>query len=284
MSLKKICFISFLGAIVSFASCNRIMPDSERKVAVEAHGNFLYEDDLQQIIPANSKASDSAEIADKYIRKWATDILMYEKAKQNISDMKEIERLVNEYRKTLTIHQYQQRLVDQSTVKKPTENEITTFYDQYKTQMIMKENMIKGLFLVVPEGAPYIKDVRNWVTKADQESIESIDKYSLQNAVSYDYFMDTWIPLAVITRKTPFEVKNPTHFMSANDFAEVSDSTHHYFLKISSYVAVGQMEPYELAREKIMNILLTRNNAEFISEVESQLYNNAVANKTVKLH
>lgn len=283
MQLKN-CFISLLFTTILFTtSCNRIFPDSEKKIVAEVSGNFLYEDDLQQIIPT-SHHQDSAELADKYIRKWATDILMYEKAKQNISDMSEIDRLVNEYRKTLTIHQYQQGLVEKQKQKTPTEAEVSTFYNEYSSQMIMKENMIKGLLLVVPEDAPHIKDVRSWVTKADQEAIENIDKYSLQNAISYDYFMETWVPLVSIASKTPFEIKNPTQFLSTNQMAETSDSTHHYFLKISSYITVGQIEPYDLAHDKIVNILSTRNNAQFILEIESQLFNDAIANKTIKLY
>ena len=279
----KYCFIAFSLALLSI-SCNRIFPDAERKVVVEVSGNFLYEDELQQIIPLNSQPSDSAELADKYIRKWATDILIYEKAKQNISDMSEIDRLVNEYRKTLTIHQYQQGLVEKQKQKKPAEAEILAFYDEYSSQMIMKENMIKGLLLVVPEDAPYIKDVRDWVKRADQEAIENIDKYSIQNAVSYDYFMENWVSLAAITRKTPLEIKNPTQFLSKNELVETSDSLQHYFLKISSYITVGQVEPYDLAREKIINILLTRNNARLILEVEKEMFNKAIADKTVVLH
>jgi len=277
-------FILFLLTICLFTFCNQKLPDSGRKVVAEAAGVFLYEDDLQQIIPPNLHSSDSAELADKYIRKWATDILVYGKAKQNIFDMSEIDRLVNEYRKTLTIHQYQQRLVEQNHSKTPEEREILEFYERYNAQMIMKENVIKGLLLVIPEDAPHINDVRNWVKKADQESIENIDKYSLQNAVSYDYFMDNWLSLATIIRQIPFEIKNPTRFLSTNDMVETSDSTHHYFLKISSYVAVGQTEPYDLAREKIVNILTAKNNTQFILEVENRLFNDAVADKTVKLH
>lgn len=277
-------FISFFFITFLLCSCNGKLRDSGREVVAEVYGNFLYMDDLQQIIPPDLHRSDSTELADKYIQKWATDLLMYEKAKQNISDMSEIDRLVNEYRKTLTIHQYQQRLVEQTPSKEPDEDAILEFYETYRPQMVMKENMIQGLLLVVPEDVPNINEVRQWVIKADQESIENIDKYSLQNAISYDYFMDTWIPFSTITRKTPFQIQSPTKFLSTNNLAETSDSTHHYFLKISSYAIVGQTEPYDLAKEKISNILSMKNNTQLISDLENELYKDAVANRTVKIY
>ena len=144
--------------------------------------------------------------------------------------------------------------------------------------------MIKGFLLVVPIGAPRIADVRYWVTRADEESIDNIDRYSLQNAVSYDFFMNTWTPFATVIGKIPFEIENPTRFLSSNQMIEVSDSVHHYFLRISSFFTVGQIEPYDFARNNIINILSVQNNVNFISEVESQLFNRAVADGTVRIN
>jgi len=279
----KINAILFISAFLLFASCKRIMPNSEQGIVAEVHGFTLSEDDLRQVVPSHLHASDSAEFADRFIRKWATDILMYAKARQNISDMSEIDRLVNEYRKSLIIHQYQQLLVERNQPKAPTEIEIRDFYERHKAQMIARENMIKGFFLIVPIDAPRIAEVRDWVAIADEESIENLDRYSLQNAASYDFFMNTWTPLAAITRRTPFEIENPTQFLASNQMAEISDSTHHYFLRISSFFTVGQMEPYDFARENIINLLSAKGNIDFISEVENQLFNRAVANGTVRI-
>lgn len=267
-----------------WGACRHILPEAGRKVVAEVHDKYLYEDELQQIIPSGLQAEDSALVVEKYIRKWATDILMYEKAKNNISDMTEIDRLVDEYRKTLTIHQYQQRLVEQYSPQEPQEEEIRSFYERYGGQMIVKENLLKGLFLVVPADAPRMDDVRSWVKKADTESLEQIDKYTLQNAVSYDYFMDNWLPLLTITRKAPFQIVNPAEFLSAHSLAEASDSAHHYFLKISEYCTVGQQEPYDLAREKIIKVLSAQSSGELISQMEQELYQDAVASKDLKIY
>jgi len=259
------------------------MPNVEQEIVAEVHGFILTEDNLRQVIPSHLSASDSAEFADRFIRKWATDVLMYTTARQNISDMSEIDRLVSEYRKSLIIHQYQQLLLERSQLQSPTEVEILDFYERHKSRMIARENMIKGFLLVLPIDAPRIADVRHWVTRADEESIENIERYSFQNAVSYDFFMNSWTPLASITRKTPFEIENPTRFLSSTQMAEISDSTHHYFLRISSFFTVGQIEPYDFARDNIINMLSAQNNVDFISEAENQLFDSAVADGTVRI-
>ena len=120
--------------------------------------------------------------------------------------------------------------------------------------------------------------------KADAESLEHIDKYTLQNAVGYDYFMDHWLPLSSITRKAPFRIKNPAKFLAGPSMVETSDSTHHYFLKISEYCAVGQPEPYDLARERIAKMLSAKKSGELVSEIERELYEDAVASQDLKIY
>ena len=272
--------------IVGFLSgCNKKSPDTNRILVAEVYDNFLYLDEVEQLIPPNSLPADSAELANKYIQKWATDILVYEKAKQNISNIDEIDRLVNEYRKTLTIHQYQQGLVDRShNTQKVTEEEMMAFYERYGNQMILKENIVKGLLLVVPVDAPNMKNVSDWVKKADEESLENIEKYSLQNAVSYDYFRDRWVPFTEISRNTIFQSINPSHFISTNNIVDANDSTYRYFLRIDNYLTAGSIEPYELAKNKIENILNTKNQAGIILNLEKELYQNALSRRVLKIY
>jgi len=268
--------------LILFASC---APNKEADVArtplLEVEGKFLYLDEVQQIIPPNVMDSDSTEIADSFIRNWVTDVLLYENAKRNITNQSEIDELVESYRKSLTIHQYQQKLIQQRLPKEPSEEALNSFYQEYSDQLLLKENIIKGLLLIVPVKAPKMANVRNWVQSGNTKSLESIEKYSIQNAISYDYFGDKWMPFSLILKKIPMQVEDPSHFVSSHRFFETSDSTQRYFLRIESYRNTGQVEPFEMARDRISNILFNKQKADFITQFETDLYEDAVKNETV---
>ena len=270
--------LSTLGVI---SSCVHKTPDIARKPLLEVEGRFLYFDEVQQIIPPSVSDTDSTQIAQSYIRKWVTDVLMYENAKRNITNSTEIDDLVESYRKSLTIHQYQQKMIEQKLPKEPSEVDLKSFYTQYSDQLVLKENIIKGLLLVIPQKAPKLNIVRSWVQSANAKSLENIEKYSLQNAISYDYFGDKWLPLSEILKKMPLKIQDPSRFLSSNRFVETSDSTEHYFLRISSYKTSGQVEPYEMARDRISNILLNKQKTDFIAKFETDIYNDAVENETI---
>ena len=280
--MKKFALLTFiLLTILVISSCVHKTPDVARKPLLEVEGNFLYTDEVQQIIPPNVNDTDSTAIANSYIRKWVTDVLMYENAKRNITNKNEIEELVESYRKSLTIHQYQQKMIEQKLPKEPTEADMKAFYTQYSAQLVLKENIIKGLLLIIPQKAPKLNIVRTWVQSGNSKSLENIDKYSLQNAISYDYFGDKWLPLSEILKRIPLKIEDPTKFLATNRFVETSDSTEHYFLRIEAYKTTGQAEPYDMAKDRIANILLNKQKADFIAKFEKEIYNDAVANETV---
>jgi len=271
----------FILALVAFTSCGRKTPDVARKPLLEVEGKFLYKDELQQIIPPNANDTDSTEIAQSYIRKWVTDVLMYENAKRNITNKAEIDELVENYRKSLIIHQYQQKMIEQRLPKEPAEEDLKAFYTQYSAQLVLKENILKGLLLIVPKNAPKLANVRSWVQSANTKSLESIEKYSVQNAISYDYFGDKWLDFSDVLKKIPLKIGDPSKFLSSNRFVETSDSTQHYFLRIESFRLTGQVEPYEMAKDRITNILLNKQKADFIFKFEKDIYDDAVSNETV---
>jgi hypothetical protein len=280
--MQKIIFLALLTIAIFFiSSCIHKTPEVTRKPLLEVEGKFLYFDEVKQIIPPNASDTDSTDIAQSFIRKWVTDVLIYENAKRNITNQTEIDELVESYRKSLTIHQYQQKMIEQRLPKEPTEEALKAFYTKYSEQLVLKENILKGLLLIVPKNAPKLANVRGWVQSGNTKSLESIDKYSIQNAISYDYFGNKWLPFSDILKKIPLKIEDPSKFLANNKFIETQDSLQHYFLRIESYRTSGQVEPFEMAKDRISNILLNKQKAEFIAKFEDDIYNDAVSNETV---
>ncbi len=278
----KTFFLPILSVVmVLFSSCGSKVADGNKSPLLEVEGKFLYYEDIQQIIPPNVNKADSAQIAKSYIRKWVTDVLLYENAKRNITNKSEIDELVESYRKSLTIHQYQQKMIEQRLPKEPSDEELQAFYKKYSSQLLLKENVIKGLLLVVPAKAPQIANVRNWVQSANVKALGNIEKYSIQNAISYDYFGDRWVPFSEVLKKMPIKVENPSSYISSNRFVEVSDSTHRYFLRIIGSRSTGSVEPFEMSRDRIINILLNKMKGEFITKFENELYDDAIKDENV---
>lgn len=200
--MRNICLLGLMMLLVG--ACGKPQYDHKgRTPLVELDGNFLYQEDLAAVQPVGQSKDDSLLFAEHYIRNWAEDILLYEKAQNNIPDNAEIEQLVKNYRKALIMHVYQQSLIQEKLAEEITEADLQTYYDTNKDVFKAEAPLMKGLFIKVPLTSPGIGRVRQWYKDERQSAVEHLEKYSLQNAVKYEYFYDKWIPASEILSLMP---------------------------------------------------------------------------------
>ena len=189
------------------AACTDSHDHRGKTPLVEVNGNFLYKEDLQSVLPAGLSKDDSLLFAERYIRDWAEDLLLYEKAQNNIPDNEEIEKLVGNYRRALIMHTYQQELIGQRLSNEIPEQELAEYYEKNKELFKLDRPLVKGLFIKVPLTAPQIANVRKWYKSDAQEAVEHLEKYSFQNAVKYEYFYNKWVPLSEVLDMIPLQQK-----------------------------------------------------------------------------
>ena len=115
---------------------------------------------------------DSLLFAEHYIRNWVEDILLYEKAQSNIPDNGEIEKLVENYRKALIMHTYQQALIHQRLSNEISEGELTDYYEKNKELFRLERPLMQGLFIKVPLTAPELNKVPRWYKTPTQDLYE----------------------------------------------------------------------------------------------------------------
>lgn len=271
-----------LLSILLCTACNRQYENKGRTPLIEIDGNFLYREDLQSALPGNLHKEDSLLFAEHYIRNWAEDVLLYEKAQDNVPDDGTIEKLVENYRKALIMHTYQQALIHQKLSDKISEEELVDYYDKNKELFKLEAPVMRGLFIKVPLKAPQLANVRRWYKSSAQDAVDHMEKYSLQNAVKYEYFYDKWIPLAEILDLIPQKKSNIEVLLNKQRHVELKDTAFYYFLNVGDYRAAGEQAPYEFVRSNVKDMLLNLKQVEFIKQIKSDLYQQAVNKKKIK--
>lgn len=279
--MRNICLLGLMMLLVG--ACGKPQYDHKgRTPLVGLDGNFLYQEDLAAVQPVGQSKDDSLLFAEHYIRNWAEDILLYEKAQNNIPDNAEIEQLVKNYRKALIMHVYQQSLIQEKLAEEITEADLQTYYDTNKDVFKAEAPLMKGLFIKVPLTSPGIGRVRQWYKDERQSAVEHLEKYSLQNAVKYEYFYDKWIPASEILSLMPLREEKVDAYFAKNRHVELKDTAYWYFLNVSDYIPTGGQEPYEAARSAVSEMVVNRKQVEFLNQVKGDLYNEAVEDGKLK--
>ena len=241
--------IFFLGllSILLCVACSEQHDHKGKTPLVELDGNFLYREDLQSALPARLSKDDSLLFAEHYIRNWVEDVLLYEKAQSNIPDNGEIEKLVENYRKALIMHTYQQALIHKRLSNEISEGELADYYEKNKELFRLERPLMQGLFIKVPLTAPQLNNVRRWYKAATQDAVEHLEDY-----------------------------------VNKNRHIELKDTAFYYFLNVSDFRSVGEQEPYEFARPKVKDMMLNLKQVEFMKKVKDDLYQQAVKKNEIK--
>ena len=274
-------FILIVSTLLAM-SCTESVNHYGKTPLVEVDGRFLYQEDLTSVLPSFVNKTDSTTFVDKYIHNWIEEVLLFDKAEGNIPDNKDIERLVASYRKTLIMHVYQEELLNQEIGTTITEEEVADYYKTHSEMFRAEQPLIKGLFVKVPLNAPHLNNVRIWYKSNNQLSIDRLEKYTVSNAVLYDYFYNDWKRLNTLLAKLPMKKQNSDYsYFEKNRNVEVADTAYHYFLHIEELLPEGDILPIEYAETEIKEILINLKRVDYINKMRHDLYDDALEKKQI---
>lgn len=270
--------IYILSGLLLLGSCSENTTTEQKGTLVKVNERTLTKEDVLSVLPKNISSADSLLWAESYIKQWVKDNLVYDVALQNLGDENraEIDRLVDSYRRSLVRYRYQEQLVHERLSANITDEEKRNFYDENQDQFELDHSLIKGLFLKIPIDAPNLDEVKKWYRSTSEASIEKIEKYSVQNAVVYDYFYDKWVSFDEVFVNIPIQVTNENEFLRTHSFVETADSSYCYLLNIEEYVAKGKIAPFEYASTQISDMLVNQRKVQFLKNFEEELYNDAI--------
>lgn len=280
----RIILIGILFALMC-AACGEAPDHRGKTLLAEVGDKYLYVEDLNAVFPLGLSGKDSLQFVESYVRNWAEDVLLYEKAESNIPGDALIEEKVANFRKALIVHTYQQALIQQQLSDELSEEELTNYYEQHQTLFKLESPLVQGLFIKVPLTAPRLNNVRRWYKSVEQEAIDNLEKYSLQHAVQYEYFYDKWISAADVLKFMPPVVSaSPENYLRKKHSSELKDSAFYYFLNVTDYRGAGEQTPYAFARPQVRDMLLNAKQVNFMQDVKEELYKQAVERNKIKIY
>ena len=265
-----------ITSIFLWSACNTTINSDLGDVIAKVGEHVLTEKSYRAVFPENTNSEDSLIISENIIKTWSKEMLMYDLAQDNIQDKERINQLVENYRKSLITYQYQEQLINEKMSDEISEADMQKYYNENKDKFKLENTLIKGLFLKIPIDAPQIDKVKAWYRSQSINDIENIEKYSLQNAVNYDYFYDRWVRLDDIMQLFPAPWSNPETLIRVQKQIEVQDSLFCYFLNIRGVRFIGEEEPYEYTKNNIKEILINQKRMDFLRNFEEELYQMAV--------
>ena len=186
--------------------------------------------------------------------------------------------------KTLILNIYQDKLIEQQLRREIPATEVTTFYERNKELFMHEEPMMQGLYLKISKSASNISSVRKWVRGVTPDDLENLEKYTLTNAIVYDYFVDNWRKLESVAARMPITADDLLSRLKKDNVVEFSDTAAIYFVNATNLVVKGEQKTLDMAYGEIEDLLLNSMKVNFINEVKYDLLKQALESGDVKIY
>ncbi|HKL71313.1 MAG TPA: hypothetical protein VJ855_01545 [Marinilabiliaceae bacterium] len=241
--------------------------------------------ELEGILPENINQDDSVALVEDYIGRWVKMRLFLHQAEINLTPSeKDIEKLLDEYKTTLLVHLYQQKMLEEKHSPMISDEEILSYYNDMKDNFKLQNNIVQGVFLKIPKEAPNQDNLRKWYKSKAPEDLMNLEAYAFQFARKYDQFIEEWVSFSRINSSFPVPISNEESFLRWRDHYETSDSLYNYYFARYNYHLMGEQAPLAYVKDRVEAILLNKKRLEFINKLGDELYEDALRDKIVKFH
>jgi len=268
--------------ILLFGACQQQEPD---KIPLAQVGNrILYKEDIEEVLPENLPDRDSALWVDDFVKKWVRSELVILNAEQNLSaELKNVDKELKEYRNSLLTYRYKNELMTQKMDTVITTGEVNAYYEQHKNEYLLKNNIVKAVYLKIPLEVANPETIKNLTMDENPQKLAQLDEYGVQYAKTYDRFGDKWVNSSNVLYQLPEEIEDEERFLRRNKFIESSDTGYYYFICIRDFRIQGQIAPISYVEPDIRNILLNERKVKFLRNIEDDIYNEGLVSNKFKI-
>ena len=282
--MKLTAFILFLFVL---GSCSGLVKKPEEKatrVVARAGNEDLDEESFAENFVSTGIIRDSAYNAKKSIEKWAGESLFYQEALQKLTDSeKKIERELESYRKALVNHIYQSRILEEYLDTSITNQEIEEYYNTYRDNFILKENIVKVIYFKIPIKAPAVTKIRSLVSSQKPKDIEQLTALVNQNAENFFMNDNTWLFIDDVKKEIPqLEDEADVNIQPGRVF-EIMDEQYYYYLKVKDIKIKNGLSPLNFERKNIRKFILNNRKAQIINQYKQSLLEKARADKSFEI-
>lgn len=267
-----------LAALVCFlglTQCKNTHKEGDTLIA-QVYESSLYESDLKQAL--EEEADDKIARA-QYIDSWIRKSLFLEKAALNTTDTDEIEHLIEQYRSSLIIQKHKEKYIAKNLQRGISDEELIAAYDNLKDNYKLRNSIFKTEIVVTPSEHQDKLDLITYFKKGDIEEWRN----SLASQVDI-HMQDTsrWYSWEELNQYIPYDLMIESDTKRDEDYFR-EDNLHLFFIRIYEKIDKNEIAPLSYMKDKLERAILENRKQLLLSEYSTELYNNALQQKKIKI-
>lgn len=268
---------SVLAAVLLFllTGCKEIrsLGKGEKDQVIARVGDrSLYLSQIKELVHEGTSAIDSAAVVDAFIQNWIREGLMISEAEKNVATDININKLVDDYRSSLLVYNYEKLLVETKLDTIVTESDKKKFYEINKGQFVLSHPIFKCIIARFPSKYKDLDVVKNLLNNNHlSEAMKAIEKNALAS------YIDTvgYLSMDDLISLLPENMIKVSEMKSGKIF-EKKDRNGDYLVKLVSFYNENEIPPLDFIETKITKTILSERKIQLLKNFREELYEKAL--------
>lgn len=217
------------------------------------------------------------------VETWVREALLLNEAERNVPVDVNIDKLVQDYRSSLLMSNYENVLVKSLLDTVVTEAELKTYYVQNKNQYQLEAPIIRCKFIKLAKPLKE-KELFQKLWRSDRpDDKTALAVYCQKYASDYLLQDSTWyrqpeierfLPPGVLTKQTLY----PGRAM------RFTDTDYEYHLSITQKIAATEIAPLSYVSEQARRYILHKRKIDLLEKIKADIYAREINGVNIKIH
>lgn len=280
----KYLFIICVG--FAFPAC--VLLDSDKKeeeehVLAVVNDKKLYAETLSDMDLNAKTKEDSLRFLEIYVNRWIRDQLLIQEAKKKTENNPRIKELVEEYRNSLLLHEYEQQIIQDHLDSSVDRESMKTHYEAKKESYILNDHIYRVKWIYTNSSNINLDSVRVFWNRNDSTKNEALTSLAELYAKSFNLNPDLWWKeeelrnILQITDEEWEKVEEGVTILFERQDANL-------ILNVIEEKEKGEYAPLSYVDDNIRRYILHQRKEEILKDVRNDLYRSAVENNTIKIN
>lgn len=283
MCFRPFSALAFSALLLALAACsdsNSSDQQANNRPIARALGKTLYASDLEGIGRGMS-SEDSALQVKLYAEKWVEDQLMYDAAAKNVEETPRIKRLVEDYRASLLLGDYEQMLLRDELDTSVTSTEISEYYRKNQEQYIRGTDWLRCHFVRISRSAPQAEQLRSLFKDNSSKNVEQIRSLCQAANATFQLEENDFAPPALVINRLPKDVVLERYLDGT--VLDRSDDNYIYLLRVFEFRDRNQPAPLAQVQDEIRKIIIHLRSQEILRRLRRTIYQNAKTDGLIEI-
>ena len=279
-------FVVAIGFSILLTACTLFNSKSKTKAIARVNSDYLYIEDIINLVPPGISKEDSIVIVRSFIDRWASKKLLIKVAEVNLNSTKKatFDTLIQQYKIDLYTKAYLEEIVKRTTDTVITDKELKNYYKENKENFKTNGTLVRLRFINLKKDNPRYELIKNKFFDFRKSDKKFWETYSMQ-LNSFAFNDSIWTELSQVYLKLPFiNPDNLDDYIVTGKSIQQSEAGNSYLVKISNVIDKNQIAPFEYLKPTLKEVLLNKRKLELIKKIEKEITDDAIKDKKYEVY